>query len=212
MLLLEAPVDYGRRQVAAALQRNWATGQATPLNYRLLNPLLWRWTAPQPAAELAARPAAVFEDYSELLRHPALGTWFVLTRKIYQAAERISQRRRRDHAARSGQRAAGFDRGSGEQCRSHGYPPRQLAGAGRMAALAGEHQAAEQAHATAELIVENPINQPLLAQVSLQGLRLAMMGIARGLRWDQIAATGLTHCATMSLEFPHAGRPRPMKT
>lgn len=189
VLLLEAPVDYGRRQVAAALQRNWATGQATPLNYRLLNPLLWRWTAPQPAAEPAARPAVEFEDYSELLRHPALGTWFVLTRKIYQAAERFLNGAEETTPQEVDNALRGLIEDLARDADLMATLRASLLALEEWLHLAGEYQAADQAHATADLIVENPSNQPLLAQVGLQGLRLAMMGIARGLRWDQIAPT-----------------------
>lgn len=186
VLLLEAPVDYGRRRVTAALQRNWMAGQATPLHYRLLNPLLWRWTAPG-VAEPAARSVTLVADDVELLRHPVLSTWFVLTRKIYQAAEQFLT----GAAETTPQEVDTAMRDMVEDLASNADLMATLSASLLLLAewldLAGEQQTANQAHAAAERIVENPSAQPLLAQLSVQGLRLAMMGIARGLRWDQIA-------------------------
>ena len=51
-LWLEAPFDYGRRRVLDALAHNWEHDLLTPLAYRLLNPLLWRWAPAQPAPGL----------------------------------------------------------------------------------------------------------------------------------------------------------------
>lgn len=187
MLLLEAPVDYGRRRVAAALERNWANGRPTPLTYRLLNPLLWRWTTLQPAAAATPPSTATFNNYTDLLRQPALATWAVITRRVYQAAELVLGE---PHELTPEQvdamlldliESLASDTDLLAQLRT------SLLALAEWLLLAGERRAADQAVAVAELIIENPRSQPLLAQISLQGLRLAMLAIARGLRWEQVS-------------------------
>ncbi len=81
-LLLEAGIDYGRRRLLAVLPRTWAAEQPTPLPYRLLGPQLWRWTRPDAGRcacprrrRLPARPR------SKLMQHPAMGSWFLQSRR-----------------------------------------------------------------------------------------------------------------------------------
>ncbi len=187
ILLLEAPVDYGRSRVAAALERNWATGRPTPLTYRLLNPLLWRWAAPQPAAAAITQPTDTSGDYTDLLRQPALATWAVITRRVYQAAELFLGGPQEitpqevDAIVLDLIESLASDADLLVKLRT------SLLALAEWLSLAGEKRAAEQAAVVAEVIIENPRSQPLLAQIGLQGLRLAMLGIARGMRWEQMA-------------------------
>ncbi len=83
LLLLEAPIEAGRRALQVALARNWESGAPTPLAYRLLNLPIW---LAEPADETApareaadGRPGVVgaddFQDTAGLLDHPVFWGW-----------------------------------------------------------------------------------------------------------------------------------------
>ena len=42
IILLEVPFDAGRQVVREASGPQWVRGHAPPMEYRLLNPLIWR--------------------------------------------------------------------------------------------------------------------------------------------------------------------------
>ena len=81
--------QLGRRS-EAALALNWASRQALPLEYRLLNPLIWDlgplMTGPEP-------PAGNYtaEQTAALLDHPAFVSWFWQAAAVYEAAERLGR-------------------------------------------------------------------------------------------------------------------------
>lgn len=183
--LLEAPFDYGRRQIAAALRHNWDKEAPLPLPYRLLNPWLWQWEAPAPA-ELPDPPDPIPENTSQLLRHPALNVWYVVTKEIYEAAEDILTAQQ-EASPQDVERmivklleSLAMDTGHIEAISVHLLALREWL------YLAGDQEAADQAYAAAAAIVHDPIKQPILAQLVVQGLRVAMVAIARGLRWNQM--------------------------
>ncbi len=108
IILLEVPFDAGRRVVREALELNWASGHLPPMEYRLLNPLIWEVPAGAlngddveagPHGEAAA-PAADAHS-AALLDHPAFATWFWQAPELYDAAQRLG--RRHSLSARSAQ-------------------------------------------------------------------------------------------------------------
>jgi hypothetical protein len=101
LILLEAPYDYGRRLLLQGLNTSFGLGLTTPLEYRLLNDLVWGYQLP---AELPNRlptvsPAqrqALFPLLAGLLDHPALESWFVESESIYAYVERMTRWRHID--------------------------------------------------------------------------------------------------------------------
>ncbi len=107
--LLEAPFDYGRSLVAAAVQLNYERQAAdlalpqTPIahEFRLLNPLIWQFGEPvsPPPPDLPPLTgdlaiANLRYQSRALLDHRAFSSWFVHTEAAYDLAERLLDSRR----------------------------------------------------------------------------------------------------------------------
>jgi hypothetical protein len=85
---LEVTFDAGRQAVREALELNWQTGKPAPLEYQLLNPLIWS-TEFNPEAGLPPDPAARAYTQEEALRvfeHPAFASWFWQDAALVEAA------------------------------------------------------------------------------------------------------------------------------
>ncbi|MFN2165960.1 MAG: hypothetical protein ACK2U9_06830, partial [Anaerolineae bacterium] len=179
---LEAPFDYGRRRALVALARNWETHRETPLAYRLFNPLLWRWAEPEPEPD-PPQPQPVPRDLAgQLLQHPAMAGWFLQSRQIYEAAQRVllgsdpAEPATVEHLARDSLAAS---------LRSDPELLPQLASAlvamAEWFELAGDSAMAGMAAGTAATLEEESETHPLLVQMAGVGLRVAMINLARGL-------------------------------
>jgi hypothetical protein len=75
---LEVPFDVGRQAVREALVLNWQSGNPTPLEYRLLNPLIWS-TPFNPDSSFPTVPRTEEQQAAEavsVLEHPAFASWF----------------------------------------------------------------------------------------------------------------------------------------
>lgn len=179
---LEAPFDYGRRRVLASLARNAAAKQPTPGVYRLLNPLLWRWLPPPPAAALPEPDAAALGDTPALLQHPAMGSWFIQSRQVLLAAERVltgNEVPTAEDFAATVQALLTAELASGT------LQPAALS-ASLLAMrewfdLAGDAEHATLAWTAAKTLEQDPASHPFLLQMGEIGLRLAMVYVARGL-------------------------------
>jgi hypothetical protein len=185
-LLLEAGFDYGRRRLLTVLPHTWAVDQPTPLPYRLLSPQLWRWTRPEPAHALPATPAAAArEDTVKLMKHPAMGSWFLQSRAIYARAEQILTG---TEAPTSEVFAQLIAKTLQEALDSGGLAPEavktNLAAMVEWFTLAGDAMHADLALAAVQTVEQDPANHPLLLLMSELGLRLAMINLARGLMPD----------------------------
>ena len=98
--LLEAPFDYGRSLVAAAVQANYEQQTPIPHEFRLLNPLIWQFGEPGSsppdlpplAADLAI--ANLRQQSRALLDHRAFSSWFTHSEAAYDLAERLLDNRR----------------------------------------------------------------------------------------------------------------------
>lgn len=99
--LLEAPFDYGRSLVAAAVQLNYESQAPIAHEFRLLNPLIWQFGEPASpplpdlpplAGDLAI--ANLRQQSRALLDHRAFSSWFVHSEAAYDLAERLLDSRR----------------------------------------------------------------------------------------------------------------------
>ena len=187
-LWLETPFDYGRRRVLDALALNATSKQPPPLAYRLLNPMLWRWTMPAPAAAIPESPAIPAGDTPALLRHPAMGSWFAHSRQVYLTAETVltgSQVPTPERFAQIVQELLHSELASNDL-----QPATLKASLLTMRDwfdIAGDAVRADLACAAGITIEHDPVNHPLLLQMCEIGLRLAMVNLARGLMPDILA-------------------------
>jgi hypothetical protein len=100
---LEVTFDAGRRAVREALELNWQADHPTPLEYRLLNPLIWSKKL-DPEAGLPVIPAG--REYTpaqaiRVLEHPAFASWFWQDPALVEDARGLGRQpnpgARRDH-------------------------------------------------------------------------------------------------------------------
>lgn len=185
--LLEAPFDYGRRRVMHALERNWQAQQPLPLVYRVLQPLLWAWAAPAPFA-LPAPAVEPDHRLGRLLRHLTLtNRWFLLTPEIYTVAQEFmaAQETLAPQAVDQAMTAL-VQQLAGDTALLSVLGARLLA-LREWLALAQDAAAADEAWLAATALTRAPLEQPVLAHLCLLGLRVAMINVARGLSWEQVA-------------------------
>jgi hypothetical protein len=160
ILLLEAPFEVGRQTVREALALNWASRQAPPMEYRLLNPLIWEMgpLAGMGDASVDGDPptegAAAYTpaQAAAVLDHPALASWFWQAPALYDAVEQLG----RKHTAAT--RAAAVDRLVAVHFDANLVASyrRRLAGMGRWLALAAQPEAAALAKAAAAQLTAYP--------------------------------------------------------
>jgi hypothetical protein len=84
---LEVTFDAGRKAVREALELNWHSDNPTPLEYQLLNPLIWN-TKLASEAGLPVIPAG--PEYTpamaiKVLEHPAFASWFWQDPALFEA-------------------------------------------------------------------------------------------------------------------------------
>jgi hypothetical protein len=181
-LLLEAGFDYGRGRLLAALPRTWAAEQPTPLPYRLFGPQLWRWERPKPADAPPQKAAATREDTIRLMQHPAMGSWFLQSRAIYDRAERVlTGPEAPTHEVFAQMIADTLQEALDSGDLSPAALRVNLDVMAEWFAVAGDAEHAGLALAAAQTVEEDPASHPLLLLMSELGLRLAMINLARGL-------------------------------
>ncbi len=188
-LVLEAPFDYGRRRVLAALEANWRAATPTPLLYRLLNPLLWGWSRPAPAGALpAAASPAVPEGPATLAQHPALASWYLLTDEIFQTAESLMLSTEEVTPDQVEQVTLALAGETAKDAVAMNGLCRSLESLQEWLALAEDWPAASEAAAIAADLIQPQsagslgASQALLAHLCLQGLRTAMVTLTFGLK------------------------------
>jgi hypothetical protein len=98
LMMLETDFDYGRRLVLESLKRNWATGAPLPLEYCLLNDLLWMYDLPEtlylpqlPVLEghMTHTVKETLPYVAALLDHPAFANWFLQSELVYRATVKM---------------------------------------------------------------------------------------------------------------------------
>jgi hypothetical protein len=97
MLMLEAPLDLGRRLVLEALEVNRATQIPVAGSLRLLSPWLWGYAGADslPPRTLPVLPAGDEEPeaaWDRLLAHPAFSAWTARDEMTMAAAEEAARR------------------------------------------------------------------------------------------------------------------------
>jgi hypothetical protein len=90
---VEVAFDAGRQAVREALALNWQDGKPTPLEYQLLNPLIWS-TKFSPPAEFPLIPDG--REYTaaeaiKVLQHPAFANWFWQDPALSEAAHELGR-------------------------------------------------------------------------------------------------------------------------
>jgi hypothetical protein len=188
IILLEVPFAAGRQVVREALELNWAGGHTPPMEYRLLNPLIWdepvgdldgAQAGPEPAADEpadAAAPASAGHAVA-LLDHPAFATWFWQAPEVYDAAQRLG--RRHTLSARSAQVKALATAHFGPEVLN--LYERRLAGMARWLALASQPEAVALAHDAARLFTHHPPAENLFVNRLIgQGLDVALANLRSG--------------------------------
>ena len=186
IILLEVPFAAGRQVVREALDLNWASGHAPPMEYRLLNPLIWDVPVDEMGgSDLAdddtpgAVPLAMASDActAALLDHPAFATWFWQAPELYDAAQRLG--RRHSLAARSAQVSA--------LATAHFGPElvdlyrRRLAGMARWLALASQPEAVALAREAARRFADDaPAENLFVNRLIGQGLDVAIANLRSG--------------------------------
>jgi len=101
LLMLEAPYDYARRLLLQRLKINQALELAPPLEYRLLNDLIWGYALPEewPSRRPTIAPAyqrTLIPRLPSLLDHPAMQNWFIEGESVYTCVERLTRWRHID--------------------------------------------------------------------------------------------------------------------
>lgn len=196
IILLEVPFEAGRQVVREALELNWASGHAPPMEYWLLNALIWEVPVEElsggegkqklaaeeapPGGEVpGASPLAAASDActAGLLDHPAFATWFWQAPELYDAARRLG--RRHTLAARSAQVR--------ELAATHFGPElvnlyqRRLAGMARWLALAFQPEAVVLARQAARRLADGaPAENLFVNRLIGQGLDVAIANLRSG--------------------------------
>ena len=184
LVLLEVPFNVGMQAVRAALELTWAAGREAPMEYRLLNPLIWD-AGESGAADAEEEPVLVGEDparytsaqIAALLDHPAMATWYWQTLQVYEAAERLG--RRPDLALRTAQVEALITAHfSSELLQSY---QRRLHSMARWFMLSAEMKPAALAvAAAAHLGRDLPVHSLFLRRIVGMGLDVAMANLRSG--------------------------------
>lgn len=182
-LRLEAPFDYGRHRILAALDLTWRRSRYTPIAYRLFSPLLWQWSLPEQAKPPVEWPVVEPADTLALLQHPAMQSWFLQSRQVYTAAGQLlgaaetpPQEEFESTIRRTLARAFEGNDLDLEIMR------RSLLAMGDWFDLSGDHESAVLARSTAQTFDDDPSQHPFLLAIAERGLRLALITLARGLR------------------------------
>lgn len=186
LTLLESDFDYGRRRVMEGLSRH-NDENPTPLEYRLLNDLLWQYdvssveASPRLPNSRPGNDAASAEGTGVLLKHPTFDSWFVESEDIYASAARLLL------GGALADNEEELTRLLGQLAHSH-FGAEELARQQARLTLmaewllrAGEAQAAELALSAAAGMRERPVHEhPLLVGMVKKGLEIAMNNLRLG--------------------------------
>jgi hypothetical protein len=173
--------------VLQALEVNWRVAAPTPLHYRLLNPLLWRWSRPAATQALPPASQAMAEEPGTLVQHPALASWYLLTDEIFQMAETLMLAPEEVTVQQVEQATWTLAKEVATSTEAVTGLCRSLESLREWLVLAGDWPAADEAAAIgADLMQPSSAgslaaSQALLAHLCLQGLRTAMVNLTLGL-------------------------------
>lgn len=177
--LLEVFFDTGRQVVYEALELNWQSGSPTPLEYRLLNPAIWR-VAFETDPELLPIPSAkpgVPGQSAALLDHPAFAGWYWQSAELTDLAHGLGLRL--STGARTERIAELARRMTPEAVRSY---QRRLTGMARWLTLASQPEAAALAQSAAEeLGTGSPADSAFMRRLIGVGLDIAVLGSRAGI-------------------------------
>lgn len=178
LLLLEASFDLGRRLVLEALAENRRTQIPVAGPLRLFSPWLWGvgGTDALPSQSLpdlgdGERSA---RDSDQLLEHPAFAGWTLHSEAIVRAAEEFSRHPGWESEMRIRQ-IAGELFSTPEIAEVFS---RRLVAMSEWLLLAGDERAAKLALATAQGIVDAPVQQPLILALIRRDLELMLHSLS----------------------------------
>jgi len=173
---LEAPFDAGRRAVREAQELNWQSGTPAPLEYRLLNPLIWS-TPLDPEPEF--RPISTADapgEVRDILDHPAFAGWFWQDPALIETALGLGKRPSSEERQASITSLA-HSRFTPEVVASY---RRRLRSMARWLALASEIELAAQAWSVAEQLgAVDPADSPFVRRLIDFGLHIAFINLHR---------------------------------
>jgi hypothetical protein len=173
---LEATFDAGRRAVREAQELNWQSGTAAPLEYQLLNPLIWSTPLdPEPEFQLISTADAPGEA-SDILDHPAFAGWFWQDPALIEAALGLGKRPSSEERQASITSLA-RSRFTLEVVASY---QRRLRSMARWLALASQTEMAARAWTVAEqLSAVDPTGSPFVRRLIDLGLDIAFINLHR---------------------------------
>jgi hypothetical protein len=95
-VMLEVPYTYALSLLSDAVSLNWATGNALPTEYQLLNPAFWQYGAyvetldiTEFAPSQVSAPTTI-ESESDLLFDPLFDTWYLESEGVNAVAEEVA--------------------------------------------------------------------------------------------------------------------------
>jgi hypothetical protein len=177
--LLEVFFDTGRQIVHEALELNWQSGSPTPLEYRLLNPTIWRvpFEADPGLLPIPSAAPCVPGQSAALLDHPAFAGWYWQSAELADVAHRFGLRL--SVGARTERIAELATQLTPEAVRSY---RRRLMGMARWLALASQPEVAALAQAAAEeLQAGSPADSAFMHRLIGVGLDIAVLGSHAGI-------------------------------
>jgi hypothetical protein len=173
---LEVTFDVGRQVVREALELNWQAGTPTPLEYRLLNPLIWS-TGFDPEAGSPVIPGD--REYTpaeaiKVLQHPALTGWFWQDPALLEAARELG-RQPSQEARQACVTKLALSRFTPDVIASYQRRLRRMA---RWLALASEPEMAARAQVLADQLSTGlPADSPFIRRLVSLGLDVALVSM-----------------------------------
>ena len=171
---LEVTFDAGRQTIREALELNWQGGNPTPLEYRLLNPLIWS-TRFSPEPGLPAIPSArecTPAETIKVLQHPAFAGWYWQDPALIEAARKLGPEPSQE-ARRAAVTKLAISKFTPEVIASY---QRRLRAMARWLALAAQPEMAACAQALGDQLgMGEPVGSPFVRRLIGLGLNMAII-------------------------------------
>jgi hypothetical protein len=168
--------DAGRQAVRDAMELNWQAGKPTPLEYQLLNPLIWstRFSLQTESTPAVTTTAFMRDDATKLFEHPAFAGWFWQDPALAEAALGLGKQFSPDERRASVTRLA-HSRFTPEVVACY---QRRLRSMSRWLALASQPEMAARAWTVADHLANcEPAESPFVRRLIQIGLDVALINL-----------------------------------